>query len=95
MAKQCKVCVREVTCTSGTKNVNYIISQRRLLDIYFILSNMLNTNSTLNANMQSELHAIVHMRLVEYATHCRPNTIFVYVRHNVQHWISVYMVKVF
>ena len=45
--------------------------------------------------MQSELHAKVHMLHVEYATHCRPNTIFVYVRHHVQHWISVDMLKVF
>ena len=66
-----------------------------LLNIYFILSNMLTTNSTLNANMQSELHAIVQKRLVEYTTHYRPNTAFVYVRHHVERWISVYMVKVF
>ena len=56
-----------------------------MLDIYFNLSDMLITNSTLNANMQLELHAIVQMLHVEYATHYRPNTIFVYVRHHVQH----------
>ena len=36
-----------------------------------------NTYSTLNANMQSELHAIIQMLLVEYEMHCRPNTISV------------------
>ena len=84
MAKQCKVCVRELACTSDTTIANDFIFQMRLLNIYFILSNMLNTNSTLNANMLSELHAIVQMLLVEYMQLCRPNTAFVYVRHHVQ-----------